>query len=43
MIALREAADLAEQLIADTLAKHNIAPGTLTSHAIAAPACAANP
>ncbi len=33
MIALREAAHLAEQLIADTLAKHNIAPGTLTLHA----------
>jgi len=33
MIALREAAHLAEQLIADTVAKHNIAPGTLTLHA----------
>ena len=33
MIALREAAELAEQLIADTVAKHNIAPGTLTLHA----------
>ncbi len=33
MIALREAAQLAEQLIADTLAKHNIAAGTLTLHA----------
>jgi putative transposase len=33
MIALREAADLAEQLIADTLAKQDIAPGTLTLHA----------
>jgi len=33
MIAVREAAHLAEQLIADTLAKHNIAPGTLTLHA----------
>lgn len=33
MIALRESAQLAEQLIADTVAKHNIAPGTLTLHA----------
>ena len=33
MIALREAAELAEQLIADTVAKHNIAPATLTLHA----------
>jgi putative transposase len=33
MIALRESAQLAEQLIADTLAKQNIAPGTLTLHA----------
>ena len=33
MIALREAAHLAEQLIADTVGKHNIAPGTLTLHA----------
>ena len=33
MIALREAAHLAEQLIADTAAKHHIAPGTLTLHA----------
>jgi putative transposase len=33
MIALREAALLAEQLIADTVGKHNIAPGTLTLHA----------
>jgi len=33
MIALRETAQLAEQLIADTVAKHNIAPGTLTLHA----------
>lgn len=33
MIALREAAELAEQLIADTVAKQNIAPGTLTLHA----------
>jgi len=33
MIAPREAAHLAEQLIADTVAKHNIAPGTLTLHA----------
>jgi putative transposase len=30
MIALREAAHLAEHLIADTVAKHHIAPGTLT-------------
>jgi putative transposase len=33
MIALRESAQLAEQLIADTIAKQNIAPGTLTLHA----------
>ncbi len=33
MIAPREAAHLAEQLIADTVAKHNIAHGTLTLHA----------
>jgi putative transposase len=33
MIALREAAELAEQLIADTVAKQGIAPGTLTLHA----------
>lgn len=33
MIAERESAELAEQLIADTIAKHNILPGTLTLHA----------
>ena len=33
MIAPRESALLAEQLIAETVAKHNIAPGTLTLHA----------
>ena len=33
MVALREAAELAEQLIADTIAKQRIAPGTLTLHA----------
>ena len=33
MVALREAAELAEQLIAETIAKQNIAPGTLTLHA----------
>jgi putative transposase len=33
MIAQRETAELAEQLIADTAAKQNIAPGTLTLHA----------
>ena len=33
MIAARESAQLAEQLIADTIAKHDIAPGTLTLHA----------
>jgi putative transposase len=33
MIASRETAELAEQLIADTVAKQNIAPGTLTLHA----------
>lgn len=33
MIAPGESADLAEQLIADTLAKQGIAPGTLTLHA----------
>ena len=33
MVALREAAELAERLIADTIAKQNIAAGTLTLHA----------
>lgn len=33
MVALRETAELAEQLIADTVAKQNVAPGTLTLHA----------
>jgi putative transposase len=33
MIAARETAELAEQLIADTVAKQNIDPGTLTLHA----------
>ncbi len=33
MIAPRETAELAEKLIADTVAKHNIAPGSLTLHA----------
>jgi putative transposase len=33
MLAARESAQLAEQLIADTTAKQNIAPGTLTLHA----------
>lgn len=33
MIALREAAELAEQLIAETVAKQGIAPATLTLHA----------
>jgi putative transposase len=33
MLALREAAELAEQLIAETVAKHAIVPGTLTLHA----------
>lgn len=33
MLAARESAELAEQLIADTIAKQNIAPGTLTLHA----------
>ena len=33
MLAARECAQLAEQLIADTIAKQNIAPGTLTLHA----------
>jgi putative transposase len=33
MIAHREAAELAEQLIADTVDKQNIVPGTLTLHA----------
>jgi putative transposase len=33
MIAARETAELAELLIADTVAKQNIAPGTLTLHA----------
>jgi len=33
LIAQRESAELAEQLIADTIEKENIAPGTLTLHA----------
>ena len=33
LIAPRESAELAEQLIADTVEKENIAPGTLTLHA----------
>jgi putative transposase len=33
MLAARECSELAEQLIADTVEKHNIAPGTLTLHA----------
>ena len=33
MLAARESAELAEQLIADTIQKHNIVPGTLTLHA----------
>lgn len=33
LLAQRESAELAEQLIADTIAKQNIAPGTLTLHA----------
>jgi putative transposase len=33
MLAARESAELAEQLIADTLYKQDIAPGTLTLHA----------
>jgi putative transposase len=33
MLAARESAELAEQLIADTLQKQNIAPNTLTLHA----------
>ncbi len=33
MVALRESAELAEQLIAETIAKQQIAPGTLTLHA----------
>jgi putative transposase len=33
MIAHRESAELAEKLIADTVAKHDIAPGRLTLHA----------
>jgi putative transposase len=33
MVAHRETAELAEQLIADTLEKQNITPGTLTLHA----------
>lgn len=33
MVALRESAELAEQLIADTISKQQIAPGTLTLHA----------
>jgi putative transposase len=33
MLAARECSELAEQLIAETVEKHNIAPGTLTLHA----------
>ena len=33
MLATRESAELAEQLICDTVLKHDIAPGTLTLHA----------
>ena len=33
MVALRESAELAEQLIAETITKQQIAPGTLTLHA----------
>jgi putative transposase len=33
LIAERESADLAEQLIADTVARHAVMPGTLTLHA----------
>ena len=33
MLALRETAELAEQLIAETVVKHNIPPNTLTLHA----------
>ena len=33
MVALRESAEFAEQLIAETIAKQHIAPGTLTLHA----------
>jgi putative transposase len=33
MVAARESAELAEQFIADTVEKYNIAPGTLTLHA----------
>jgi putative transposase len=33
MLAARESAELAEQLIADTVDKYNISPGTLTLHA----------
>jgi putative transposase len=35
MLAARESAALAEQLIADTIQKHNTVPGTLTFHATA--------
>jgi len=40
MIAHRETAELAEQLIADTIAKQRITPGSLTLHADCGPACA---
>ena len=33
LIALRESADLAQQLIADTVARHDVMPGALTLHA----------
>jgi len=33
LLALRESAELAEQLIAETVARHDVLPGTLTLHA----------
>jgi transposase InsO family protein len=43
MVALRESAELAEQFIADTLAKQQIAPGTSPCTPIGARACAPSP
>jgi hypothetical protein len=39
MVAPQETAELAEQLIAETVATHNIPPNTLTPHADRGPAC----
>ena len=43
LIALRESAELAQQLIADTVARHDVAPGTLTLHADRGPSMRSKP